>query len=158
MRRSFDVEKFTFGNFITFLGVVSKYGCAISQSGRTTALLYRKSNDFAYIKLKSGWNVVVSNSASAVVGIVSNKKHITLPYGKAGVIRNLGFRPVVRGVAMNPIDHPHGGGQGRTSGGPQPLSPWGKLTKWRPTVSGLYVVVKYYIVLDSLYTWESKFI
>lgn len=111
--------------------------------------MYRKSNDFAYIKLKSGWNVVISKLASAVVGVVSNKKHITIPYKKAGVIRNLGFRPVVRGVAMNPIDHPHGGGQGRTSGGPQPLSPWGKLTKWRPTVSELYADVKLYIVLDN---------
>lgn len=52
-----------------------------------------------------------------------------MPYRKAGVRRNLGFRPVVRGVAMNPIDHPHGGGQGRTSGGSRPISPWGKLTK-----------------------------
>jgi large subunit ribosomal protein L2 len=111
-----------------------------------------------YIKLKSGWNIVISKSASAVVGVVSNKKHITVPYGKAGVIRNLGFRPVVRGVAMNPIDHPHGGGQGRTSGGPQPLSPWGKLTKWRPTVSELCDVVKVCTVFDSLYLWKSKYI
>ncbi len=71
----------------------------------------------------------MSSNSSAVVGVVSNKKHMTLSYKKAGTIRNIGFRPIVRGVAMNPIDHPHGGGQGRTSGGPQPLSPWGKLTK-----------------------------
>lgn len=86
-------------------------------------MLYRKTPTLAYIKVRSGWNLVISDSAYAVVGGVSNKQHSAVAYGKAGVMRNLGFRPVVRGVAMNPIDHPHGGGQGRTSGGPQPLSP-----------------------------------
>lgn len=65
----------------------------------------------------------MSQNCYAVVGTVSNKQHFTISLRKAGVSRNRGFRPIVRGVAMNPIDHPHGGGQGRTSGGPQPLSP-----------------------------------
>lgn len=73
--------------------------------------------------MRSGWNVAVSQKCSAVIGMVSNKQHGAASYKKAGVMRRLGFRPVVRGVAMNPIDHPHGGGQGRTSGGPKPLSP-----------------------------------
>lgn len=132
----FSVKDLPLGTLVHSVELYPNMGAQLVRSAGTTALLYRKSNDFAYIKLKSGWNVVISKLASAVVGVVSNKKHITIPYKKAGVIRNLGFRPVVRGVAMNPIDHPHGGGQGRTSGGPQPLSPWGKLTKWRPTVSG----------------------
>lgn len=65
----------------------------------------------------------------ASIGVISNVEHQTIVIGKAGHSRALGKRSVVRGVAMNPVDHPHGGGQGKTSGGPKPLSPWGKLTK-----------------------------
>ena len=69
----------------------------------------------------------------ATVGAVSNADHMNQNYGKAGRVRHMGFRPHVRGVAMNPIDHPHGGGEGRTSGGRHPVSPTGQPTKGRKT-------------------------
>jgi len=65
----------------------------------------------------------------ATIGEVSNEEHSLRQYGKAGAIRWKGIRPTVRGVAMNPVDHPHGGGEGRTSGGRHPVSPWGTPTK-----------------------------
>ena len=71
----------------------------------------------------------------ATVGAVSNPDHMNETLGKAGRVRHKGFRPHVRGVAMNPIDHPHGGGEGRTSGGRHPVSPWGKPTKGKRTRS-----------------------
>ena len=69
----------------------------------------------------------------ATVGAVSNPDHMNENQGKAGRVRHKGRRPHVRGVAMNPIDHPHGGGEGRTSGGRHPVTPWGKPTKGRKT-------------------------
>jgi large subunit ribosomal protein L2 len=71
----------------------------------------------------------------ASVGAVSNPEHSNINHGKAGRSRWLGKRPEVRGVAMNPVDHPHGGGEGRTSGGRHPVSPWGKPTKGKRTRS-----------------------
>jgi large subunit ribosomal protein L2 len=69
----------------------------------------------------------------ATIGAVSNPDQQNINYGKAGRMRWLGHRPVTRGVAMNPIDHPHGGGEGRTSGGRHPVTPWGKPTKGKKT-------------------------
>jgi large subunit ribosomal protein L2 len=69
------------------------------------------------------------------IGAVSNPDHQNINYGKAGRMRWLGRRPTVRGVAMNPVDHPHGGGEGRTSGGRHPVTPWGKPTKGARTRS-----------------------
>lgn len=77
----------------------------------------------------------MSEECYATVGQASNRVHKQLKYTKAGHLRNLGVRPTVRGVAMNAIDHPHGGGRGKTSGGPRPLSPWGKITKNQSTVA-----------------------
>jgi large subunit ribosomal protein L2 len=71
----------------------------------------------------------------ATVGQIGNEEHENLSFGKAGKTRWLGIRPHVRGVAMNPIDHPHGGGEGRTSGGRHPVTPWGKSTKGKKTRS-----------------------
>ena len=65
----------------------------------------------------------------ATVGVVSNQDNKNKKIGKAGIKRHLGIRPTVRGVVMNPVDHPHGGGEGRTSGGRHPVTPWGKPTK-----------------------------
>ena len=73
------------------------------------------------------------DSCMATVGAVSNPDHMNQNLGKAGRIRHMGRRPHVRGVAMNPVDHPHGGGEGRTSGGRHPVTPWGKPTKGRKT-------------------------
>jgi large subunit ribosomal protein L2 len=78
---------------------------------------------------------MVRGECMATIGAVSNPDHQNVNFGKAGRMRWLGQRPSVRGVAMNPIDHPHGGGEGRTSGGRHPVTPWGKPTKGKKTRS-----------------------
>lgn len=75
------------------------------------------------LKLRSGWKFVIADSCYATLGIASNVIHLYTRVKKAGRSSNLGRRPTVRGVAMNPIDHPHGGGRGKTSGGRRPRSP-----------------------------------
>ena len=76
---------------------------------------------------------MVNENCCATIGIVGNKSHENIKIGKAGRSRWLGKRPKVRGVAMNPVDHPHGGGEGRTSGGRHPVTPWGVSTKGKKT-------------------------
>ncbi len=89
----------------------------------------------AILRLNSGEQRLVQGSCLATVGAVSNPDHLNINDGKAGRSRWKGKRPHVRGVAMNPVDHPHGGGEGRTSGGRHPVSPWGKPTKGKRTRS-----------------------
>lgn len=91
--------------------------------------IIEKNQKAARIRLPSGGECWVNLKCSATMGIVGNEEHQNKIIGKAGRSRWLGFRPTVRGVAMNPVDHPHGGGEGRTSGGRPSVSPWGKLTK-----------------------------
>ena len=86
-------------------------------------------SDLVRIKLRSGEQRLIHKDALATIGIVSNIDNKNQKLGKAGRSRWLGKRPVVRGVAMNPVDHPHGGGEGKTSGGRHPVTPWGRLTK-----------------------------
>lgn len=93
----------------------------------------KMSNSKVLLKLKSGWNLILSNYCLGSLGLVSNSLHKFYNYKKAGVIRALGIRPTVRGVAMNPCDHPHGGGEGRKSPLVGAKSPWGWLTKGTPT-------------------------
>ena len=90
---------------------------------------------YALLRLKSGEQRMVRQECMATVGAVSNPDHANIKLGKAGRSRWLGKRPSVRGVAMNPIDHPHGGGEGRSSGGRHPVTPWGKPTKGKRTRS-----------------------
>ena len=97
------------------------------------ALLVGKDSGYAQLKLRSGELRVVPLECKATIGIVSNIDHKNSTIGKAGRNRWLGRRPVVRGVAMNPVDHPHGGGEGKTSGGRHPVTPWGKKTKGKKT-------------------------
>lgn len=87
------------------------------------------------VKLQSGQYKVFSGDTLATIGIISNAEHKTRDFRKAGQKRWLGRRPIVRGVAMNPIDHPHGGGEGKSSGGRPSVTPWGKPTKGKPTRS-----------------------
>ena len=87
------------------------------------------------VRLNSGEQRLVHGACMATVGAVSNPDHSNASLGKAGRSRWMGKRPSVRGVAMNPIDHPHGGGEGRTSGGRHPVTPWGKPTKGKKTRS-----------------------
>ena len=87
------------------------------------------------VKLQSGQYKIFSGETLASIGVISNGEHKTRDYRKAGQKRWLGRRPIVRGVAMNPIDHPHGGGEGKSSGGRPSVTPWGKPTKGKPTRS-----------------------
>lgn len=104
-------------------------GGAMVRSAGTSAQLMAKQGDYAFLRLPSGEQRRVLLSCMATVGTVGNIEHANRRMGKAGVSRWLGRRPKVRGVAMNPVDHPHGGGEGKTSGGRHPVSPWGTPTK-----------------------------
>jgi large subunit ribosomal protein L2 len=108
-------------------------GAQIARSAGTYAQLVGRDAGYAQIRLMSGELRMVLDGCMATVGAVSNPDHMNENLGKAGRKRHMGFRPHVRGVAMNPIDHPHGGGEGRTSGGRHPVSPWGQPTKGRKT-------------------------
>jgi large subunit ribosomal protein L2 len=105
-----------------------KGGTIVRTAGGGGQLMAREGN-FAHIRLPSGEIRMVNVKCMATVGRVGNMDHNAVTYGKAGRTRWLGVRPTVRGVAMNPVDHPMGGGEGRASGGGHPRSPWGKLSK-----------------------------
>ena len=108
-------------------------GGQIARSAGGYAQLVGRDAGYAQIRLNSGELRMVPDGCMATVGAVSNPDHMNENLGKAGRSRHKGRRPHVRGVAMNPIDHPHGGGEGRTSGGRHPVTPWGKPTKGRKT-------------------------
>ncbi len=108
-------------------------GAQLCRSAGTYAQLVGRDQGFAQVKLASGELRIVPQDCMATVGAVSNPDHMNQNFGKAGRQRWKGIRPHVRGVAMNPVDHPHGGGEGRTSGGRNPVTPWGKPTKGAKT-------------------------
>ena len=108
-------------------------GAQLSRSAGTSVQLAAKEGGYAQLKLRSGELRLVRKECLATIGTVGNSDHANINLGKAGRARWLGIRPTVRGVAMNPIDHPHGGGEGRTSGGRHPVTPWGKPTKGKRT-------------------------
>jgi large subunit ribosomal protein L2 len=110
-------------------------GGQIARSAGTYAQLVGKDSGYALLKLGSGEQRMIRAECMATIGAVSNPDQKNINLGKAGRKRWLGKRPQVRGVAMNPVDHPHGGGEGRTSGGRHPVSPWGKPTKGKRTRS-----------------------
>ncbi len=101
-------------------------GAQICRSAGTSAQVMAKEGPYVTLRLRSGEVRMVRAECSATIGEVGNTDHELLRVGKAGKTRWLGRRPIVRGVAMNPVDHPLGGGEGRTSGGRHPVSPWGK--------------------------------
>jgi large subunit ribosomal protein L2 len=102
-------------------------------AGTCCQVLQQYSNKYVTVRLPSGSQRLCSNEGKATLGILSNEKHHLQTLGKAGASRHRGIRPRVRGVAMNPIDHPHGGGQGKTSGGRPSVTPQGRPTKGQPT-------------------------
>lgn len=108
-------------------------GGQIARAAGTYVQLVGRDSGYAQLKLSSGELRVVRGECMATIGAVSNPDQANVNLGKAGRNRWLGKRPAVRGVAMNPIDHPHGGGEGRTSGGRHPVTPWGKPTKGKKT-------------------------
>jgi large subunit ribosomal protein L2 len=104
-------------------------GGQIVRSAGSSAVIMAKEKNYAQLRLPSGEVRMVHVNCKATIGVVSNAEHGNISIGKAGRSRWLGKRPRVRGVAMNPVDHPHGGGEGKTSGGRHPVTPWGIPTK-----------------------------
>jgi large subunit ribosomal protein L2 len=109
-------------------------GAQMVRSAGSSAVIMAKEKNYAQVRLPSGEVRLVHLDCKATVGVVGNTDHKNITIGKAGRSRWLGRRPKVRGVAMNPIDHPHGGGEGRTSGGRHPVTPWGVPTKGYKTI------------------------
>lgn len=122
-------------------------GAQIVRSAGGSAVMIAKEGNFARVRLPSGELRLIPVDCMATIGQLGNVEHEGISIGKAGRSRWLGRRPKVRGVAMNPIDHPHGGGEGKSSGGRHPSTPWGKPTKGYKTrkvkkASDKYIVVK----------------
>ena len=118
---------------ICCIEMVPGAGAKMVRSAGQTATLRGKDETYAQIKLPSGEVRMIHVDCRAMIGQIGNGEQVNTKLGKAGKKRYLGFRPHVRGVAMNPVDHPMGGGEGRSSGGGHPVSPWGKLAKGKRT-------------------------
>jgi large subunit ribosomal protein L2 len=110
-------------------------GGKLVRSAGSSAEVSGADDNYCIIKLKSGEIRKIINTARATIGVVSNSDHQNIKIGKAGRNRWKGIRPQTRGVAMNPVDHPHGGGEGKTAGGRHPVSPWGQSAKGLKTRS-----------------------
>jgi len=110
-------------------------GAQIARSAGAYAQIVAREGNYVTLRLRSGETRKVLSECRATIGQVGNSEHMLRSLGKAGATRWRGVRPTVRGVAMNPVDHPHGGGEGRTSGGRHPVSPWGTPTKGKKTRS-----------------------
>ena len=104
-------------------------GAQIARSAGSGVQLMAKEGDYVTLKLKSGEVRLIHRNCRATIGTVGNADHENISIGKAGRVRWMGIRPRVRAVAMNPVDHPMGGGEGRSSGGRHPCSPWGQIAK-----------------------------
>ena len=117
-------------------------GKLIRSAGTSAQLIQKINNKYAKIRLNSGELKLILLNCYATLGIVSNVHHKLIKLGKAGRSRWLNKRPHVRGVAMNPVDHPHGGGEGKTSGGRPSVSPQGKITKGKPTRKKKKIIIQ----------------
>ncbi|AVP54728.1 50S ribosomal protein L2 [Clostridium tetani] len=121
------IKNIPVGTFVHNIELASGKGAQLVRSAGGSAQLMAKEGNYATIKLPSGETRYVRIECRATIGTVSNVKHEIMSIGKAGRKRKMGFRPTVRGSAMNPCDHPHGGGEGRTPiGMSSPVTPWGK--------------------------------
>ena len=129
------LERMPVGTIVHNVEMKPRKGGQIARSAGTYAQYVGRDAGWAILRLNSGEQRRVHGSCLATVGAVSNQDHANTSIGKAGRSRWLGRRPVNRGVTMNPVDHPHGGGEGRTSGGRHPVTPWGKPTKGKRTRS-----------------------
>lgn len=110
-------------------------GGQLVRSAGLSATVVAKEGDYVTLRLPSGEMRMVFGECYATIGVLGNEDHMNISLGKAGASRHLGRRPKVRGVVMNPIDHPHGGGEGKTAAGRHPVTPWGKPTKGAKTRS-----------------------
>ncbi len=117
------------GSVIHCVELKAGKGAQLARSAGASIQLVAREGQYATLRLRSGETRKVLADCRATLGEVSNSEHSLRSLGKAGAKRWKGIRPTVRGVAMNPVDHPHGGGEGRTSGGRHPVSPWGTPTK-----------------------------
>ena len=126
---SMELKDIPLGTNIHCVELKPMKGAQLARSAGTSARLVAKEGIYATLRLQSGETRKVLWECRATLGVVSNQENNLKSLGKAGAKRWRGVRPTVRGVAMNPVDHPHGGGEGRTSGGRHPSTPWGKPTK-----------------------------
>ena len=129
------LERMPVGTIVHNVEMKPRKGGQIARSAGTYAQYVGRDAGWAILRLNSGEQRRVHGSCLATVGAVSNQDHANISIGKAGRNRWLGKKPVTRGVVMNPVDHPHGGGEGRSSGGRHPVTPWGKPTKGKKTRS-----------------------
>ena len=135
------------GTFIHNVELKPGKGAQLARSAGASAQIIARDEKYSQVKLPSGEVRMVRNDCKATIGIVGNTDHENISIGKAGRNRWLGKRPHVRGVAMNPVDHPMGGGEGKTSGGGHPVSPWGLpakgyKTRKKKNISDKYIVKK----------------
>ncbi len=134
------------GTIIHNVELIPGNGGKLARSAGSSVTLSGIDDDYAIIKLSSGETRKVSSNCSATIGSVSNPDQKNIKIGKAGRNRWRGKRPQSRGVAMNPVDHPHGGGEGKTSGGRSPVSPWGQSAKGlktrRPKRSDKFIITR----------------
>lgn len=129
------LERMPVGTIVHNIELKPRKGGQVARSAGAYAQYVGRDQGWAILRLNSGEQRRVHGSCLATVGAVSNQDHSNTSLGKAGRSRWLGRKPVNRGVTMNPVDHPHGGGEGRTSGGRHPVTPWGKPTKGKKTRS-----------------------
>ncbi|MFN3202311.1 MAG: 50S ribosomal protein L2 [Bradymonadia bacterium] len=130
---SLPIRNIPVGTLIHAVELKIGAGARMCRAAGASAQILAKEGDWSQLRLPSGEVRRVHLNCRATVGQVGNEEHGNVRLGKAGRSRWLGKRPAVRGVAMNPVDHPHGGGEGRTSGGRHPVSPWGVPTKGKKT-------------------------
>lgn len=126
---SLPLKKIPIGTLIHNIELTMGKGGQIARSAGTSAQLMAKEGHIAILRMPSGEIRQVNANCYATVGMVGNLEHKNIVLGKAGRTRHLGRRPKVRGTVMNPVDHPHGGGEGKTKGGRHPVTPWGQPTK-----------------------------
>lgn len=130
---AFKLRNIPLGVGIHNIELVPGQGGRMARAAGQVAILRAKDGDYAQVKLPSGEIRLVNLECKATIGQVGNLDAMNASLGKAGRKRHLGFRPHVRGVVQNPVDHPMGGGEGRSSGGGHPVSPWGQLAKGKRT-------------------------
>jgi large subunit ribosomal protein L2 len=123
------LERIPLGSIVHNIEYKAGKGGQIARSAGAFAQVVAKEGNYVHVKLPSNDTYLLRKECLATMGQIGNTEHNSISYGKAGRKRWLGYRPTVRGVAMNPIDHPMGGGEGKSSGGRHPVSPWGKLSK-----------------------------
>ena len=142
-----DIHSIPVGTFIHSIEMKPGKGAQIARSAGTSGQIVAKDVKYCQVKMPSGEVRMIKSECKATIGVVSNTDHENISIGKAGRSRWMGKRPHVRGVAMNPVDHPMGGGEGKTSGGGHPVSPWGLpakgyKTRKKKNLSDKYIVKK----------------